>query len=90
MQDTFQETVFSSRLKEQNAYRADIQELQNKLKSRRLTYFSMCENTKLTSVGLSIKYLWAQRAKKLVKRVAKKQSCFELEKENDEGPAAIT
>jgi len=84
-----QEAVFSSRLKEQNAYRADIQELQNKLKARRLTYFSICENTRLSSVGLSIKYLWGQRAKKLVKRVAKKQSCFELDKENDEVTASV-
>ena len=85
-----QEAIFSSRLKEQNAYRADIQDLQAKLNSKQLTYFTICENTKLSSVALSIKYLWNQRLKKMTKRVAKKQSCFELEKENDEGSASVS
>jgi hypothetical protein len=84
------ETCFSSRLKEQNAFRADIQELQNKFKLRRLTFFNVCDQTNLSSVALCMKHLWMQRAKKLAKSVVKKQTTFELDKENDEGSAAVS
>jgi len=83
------ETSFSSRLKEQNAFRSDIQELQNKLKLKRLTFFNACEHTNISSTALCMKHLWMQRAKKLAKSVVKKQTTFELDKENDEGPAAV-
>ena len=84
-----QEASFSSRLKEQNAIRADIQEMIAKYKARRISFFSLCEQTNLSSTALSMKHLWNQRAKKLAKSVVKKQSCFELDKENDEIGASV-
>lgn len=82
------ETVFSSRLKEQNAMRSDIAHLGERLKSRLLSYFDPCESTNTSSTALCIKQLWAQRAKKAAKSVVKKQTCFELDK-NDEGAASV-
>lgn len=82
------ETSFTSRLKEQNAIRADVSNLSVRLKARLLSYFDLCENTNMSSTALCLKHLWAQRAKKAAKSVVKKQTCFELDK-NDEGSTPV-
>jgi hypothetical protein len=83
------ETSFTSRLKEQNAIRSDVSNLSVRYKARLLSYFDLCEHTNLSSTSLCLKHLWAQRAKKAAKSVVKKQTCFELDK-NDEGAASVS
>ena len=64
------ETLFTSRLKEQNAIRQDIHKLVEKFDKKELTYFTLCENTNMTALALSMKHLWAIRTKKLKKHEA--------------------